>query len=447
MHSDQYLITDTPWKAILLFSFPLIIGNFFQQTYTMVDSMVVGRYVSQEALAAIGACYAFTNIFIHVATGGGLGASVIVSQLFGGKDYRRMTSAVHTALVGFLAISLGLTTVGLLVSRPAMVVLRTPSEALEPALVYLRIYFLGLPFLFLYNIVSAMFNALGKSRIPLYFLVFSSILNIFLDLLFVMSFGLGIAGVAWATLIAQGVSALASLLVLLKLLVRYQGKKKAVLFDRELAGKMWGIAWPSIIQQSTVSIGMMIVQSVVNTFGSAALAGYSSGIRIESYCCVPWNAFNAAASTYTAQNIGAGRKQRVRKGFWSVSVMVALCALGMLVTLETLAKPIMHAFLGENLTPQALAVGSAYIRWDGFFIGLLGWKMAIDGTLRGAADTRAFTIANLVNLILRVLISFLLAPVFGIRMVWIASPIGWAANALISGSHLRKTEFFRNQRA
>lgn len=442
-NNEQYLIQGKPAKVLLLFALPMIIGNLFQQTYTMVDSMVVGRYVSENALAAIGACYAFTNIFIWAAAGGGIGASVVVSHLFGEGNYRKMSKAVRTALIMFLALSVLLALVGFLIGKPVMRLLNTPEEALDPAMIYLDIYFLGLPFLFLYNIVSSMFNSLGNSRIPLYFLIFSSVLNIFLDIWFVRSFGMGIAGVAWATLIAQGVSALASLSILLRKIHGYSDGKKDGLFSWHLAKEMWSIAWPSIIQQSTVSIGMMMVQSVVNGFGAQALAGYSAGMRIESYCCVPWNAFNSAISTYTAQNLGAGKNERIRKGFFSITKMILVCSAVMLVAMQIFAHSFMVGLLGEHLSETADAVGTAYIRCDGIFIGLLGFKMAIDGTLRGAADTKAFTIANLVNLGMRVLLSFTLTPFVGIQMVWIASPIGWLANALISGMHLRKLSFFR----
>ena len=465
--NDEYLINTRPGRALFLFSLPIMIGNLFQQTYTVVDSLVVGRFVGEAALAAIGACYAFTSIFIWAAFGGGIGASVVVSRLFGERDYRRMASAVSTALIMFFIISLGLTVTGLVISRPVMTLLRTPAESLEPAIVYLRIYFLGLPFLFLYNIVSSMFNALGNSRITLYFLIFSSLLNIVLDVLFVRNLHMVIGGVAWATLIAQGLASVTSLALLLRTTNAYLRRTKAGLagtsdepanndmrsdpverprlYDRKLAASMWSIAWPSILQQCTVSIGMMLVQSVVNTFGAAALAGYSAGSRVEDYCCAPWSAFNAAISTYTAQNIGAGEMARVRRGFRSISLMILACSIGIFLVLEPAAPLIMKAFLGDNISATASSVGIAYIRWDGIFIGLLGFKMSVDGTLRGAADTRAFTIANLVNLAIRVTMAFTLAPVFGIMMVWVASPVGWLANALISGLHLRKLPFMRKQ--
>ena len=180
---NDYLIKKPPLQALFLFALPMIIGNLFQQTYTMVDSAIVGRYVSEQALAAVGASYALTNIFICVAIGGGIGASVIVSRYFGAKEYGRMKTAVFTALLSFLGISLVLGIAGLILGKQIMIWLNTPADCLDMASEYLRIYFLGLPFLFMYNVLSAMFNALGKSRIPLYFLIFSSIFNVFINIM------------------------------------------------------------------------------------------------------------------------------------------------------------------------------------------------------------------------------------------------------------------------
>lgn len=211
---NDYLITGKPLKSLLVFSFPMMLGNLFQQFYTMADSAIVGRFVSEKALAAVGASYALTNIFICIAIGGGIGSSVIVSRYFGSKNYKKMNSALSTAMLSFLFISIFLGGIGLLFCKNIMILLNTPEDTLDMAVVYLNIYFIGLPFLFMYNIISSMFNALGKSKIPLYFLIFSSILNVFLDLFMVSTLNMGVAGAAWATLISQGTAAIASFVVL-----------------------------------------------------------------------------------------------------------------------------------------------------------------------------------------------------------------------------------------
>lgn len=502
----DYLLKERPMRALFLFALPMIIGNLFQQFYTMADSMVVGRYVSENALAAVGASYSLTNVFICIAIGGGVGASVLTSRYFGAQEYKRMKLSISTALLSFLAVSLILAALGLLLGREFMIFLKTPEDILDMAVEYLDIYFMGLPFLFMYNVLSSMFNALGRSRIPLYLLIFSSVFNIVLDIYLVRSLALGIAGVAWATLIAQGISALVSFVIFLKELQAYPAsytennsssnaqadmqesqnptskirigslklqsdapetctsplvtygdssddpkaipavfpeKKSTFLRSirkyysfRELL-TMCRVALPSIFQQSTVSIGMMLVQSVVNSFGPQMLAGFSAGMRVESICIVPMAALGNAMSSYTAQNLGAKQKERVVKGYHSALKLVAFFALILCLILEAFHSSIIASFLGSDGTKVALETGSSYLRFIGFFFALIGLKMCTDGLLRGAADMKMFTIANLANLSLRVIFAVTMAPQFGIAMVWYAVPLGWLVNFLISYGEYR----------
>ena len=438
--NQDYLIKKKPMYALALFALPMIIGNLFQQTYTMVDSAIVGRYVSEQALAAVGASYSLTNVFICVAIGGGMGASVVVSRHFGAKAYDRMKTAVYTALLTFLGISILLGSVGLLCGKWIMNLLQTPADVLDLSVVYLNIYFLGLPFLFMYNVLSAMFNALGKSRIPLYFLIFSSIFNVGLDIFMVQSLQMGVAGVAWATLIAQGISAVLSFGVLLRTLRGMEEKSDSAvsgndadhIFNVTELCTMAGIALPSILQQSTVSIGMMLVQSVVNSFGSQMLAGYSAAMRVESICIVPMSAMGNAISSYTAQNIGAGQKDRVRTGYRAVTIMILGFAAMICLALELSGDRLAYLFLGADGTPAAMQTAVDCMMFMGWFYCLIGFKMTADGVLRGAGDMKLFTVANLVNLGIRVLVAVTMAPRFGIFMVWAAVPVGWTANWLIS---------------
>lgn len=432
----EYLIRERPVKALLAFAFPMIVGNLFQQFYTMADSVVVGRFVGEGALAAVGASYSLTSVFISVAIGGGVGASVITSRYFGGREYARLKRSVYTALLAFLAVSGGLGALGLATGRQIMRLLNTPAEILPQATTYLKIYFLGLPFLFMYNVLASMFNALGRSRIPLYLLIFSSVFNIGLDVYLVRAMGLGVAGVAWATLIAQGISALVAFGLFLRELAAMPARGGALFDGGELA-RMARIAFPSILQQSTVSIGMMLVQSVVNSFGAEVLAGFSAAVRVESLCIVPMVAMGNAMSSYTAQNIGAGQLGRVRRGYRAAYTIVAASAVAICLVLEGFYKPIIGMFLGRQGTPAALATGTGYLRFMGWFFVLIGLKMITDGLLRGAGDMTMFTVANLVNLGLRVCVAVLLAPRHGVAMVWYAVPMGWAANYSISYAQYR----------
>ena len=427
----EYLIHKPPVSALLIFALPMMLGNFFQQAYTMADSVIVGRFVGEDALAAVGASYSLTNVFISIAIGGGVGASVITSQTFGRRDYPRMKRSVSTALLAFLAISIALGGVGLLFSRQIMVLLNTPQNILADATTYLNIYFIGLPFLFMYNVLSSMFNALGKSRIPLYLLIFSSLLNIGLDIWMVGPLKMGVAGAAWATLIAQGISAVLSFSIFLRELKTYPGKLEGRFFDLRELQNMGRVALPSILQQSTVSIGMMLVQSVVNSFGSQMLAGYSAAMRIESICVVPMSAMGNAISSYTAQNIGAGKEDRVKSGYRVSYGIIFAIAAAICLVVQLLARPLISLFL-EAPSAAAFDTGIACVRFMGWFYVLIGLKMISDGVLRGAGDMTMFTVANLVNLGLRVVLAVTLAPRFGIQFVWMAVPAGWLVNYLIS---------------
>lgn len=439
----EYLITEKPWKALLLFAAPMIIGNLFQQFYTMVDSIVVGRFVSENALAAVGASYALTTVFISIAIGGGVGASVITSRYFGARDYQKMMLSIRTALTVFLVTSVVLGGVGLLIGKQIMIALNTPSDVLGDATIYLNIYFLGLPFLFMYNILSAMFNALGRSQIPLYLLIFSSLFNIVLDIFFVKNLMMGVSGVAWATLIAQGISAVLSFMILLRELRHYKVEEKLPFFDKVEFSLMARVALPSILQQSTISIGMMLVQSVVNSFGAQVLAGFSATMRVESICIVPMSAMGNVMSSYTAQNIGAGKRERVKQGYHTGYGIVAVFAVILCLIVELSCHPLVLLFLGEDASAAAYQTGVGYLRFIGWFFVFIGIKMITDGLLRGAGDMAMFTVANMVNLGIRVFASMIFAPRFGVEVVWIVVPIGWIANYLISFAEYRTGKWER----
>ena len=317
-------------------------------------------------------------------------------------------------------------------NRQILVWLNTPKDILAAAGTYLGIYFLGMPFLFMYNILSSMFNAMGDSRTPLCLLIFSSVLNVFLDLWFVTQFGMGVAGVAIATVIAQGTAAVISFLLLMRRLRGFEAEGAVPVYDVGILGSMVRIALPSILQQSIVSIGMLLVQSVVNGFGSSVLAGYAAGTRIESICIVPMISTGNAMSTFTAQNMGAGKPERVRRGYRAAYAIAGGFALLIGLILFFFDKQIIGAFMDSQSGTVAFETGTGYLSFIKFFFLCIGLKAVTDGVLRGAGDVVVFTLANLVNLGIRVSGAFLLAPVFGVAAVWYAVPAGWTVNYLIS---------------
>lgn len=426
------MITDPPGRALLLFALPLILGNLFQQFYNIIDSVVVGRFVGEEALASVGASYSITNVFIAIAVGGGIGSSVVVSQFLGAKQTGNMKTAISTTLINFLSVSVVLGGLGLLFNNQILSWMNTPDNVFHDASVYLSIYFIGLPFLFMYNVQASVFQALGDSKTPLYLLVFSSLLNIALDLVFVTRFFMGVAGVAIATLIAQGLSAVLSFVILIKRLKTYEMTETFRLYDWNMMFHMMRVAIPSTLQQSIVHIGMLMVQSVVNVFGSAVMAGFAAGTRIESICIVPMLALGNAMSTYTAQNIGAGKTGRVRKGYRYCYAMAGVFAVVICLIMAAWGDVFIRSFLNEGSADTAFQTGMGYVRFISFFYICIGLKATTDGLLRGAGDVVVFTAANLVNLAIRVSVAAVFAPVIGVQAVWFAVPMGWTANYIIS---------------
>ncbi|MDR0963627.1 MAG: MATE family efflux transporter [Clostridium sp.] len=468
------LVNSHPGVSLFQFAWPMILGNLFQQFYNMADSMIVGWFLGEEPLAAVGASYSLTTVFIMLALGGGIGASVLTSQYYGAKLYDKMRTSISTALLSFFTVSIFLAGVGLLLNKAILLALQTPENILGDAGIYLGIYFIGLPFLFMYNILSAIFNALGKSKIPLMLLIFSSLLNISLDLLFVAVFSMGVGGAAAATVIAQGISVCGSFLILRKTFkslayvsqveqekleqrnleqanleqlnftlqvsgsstpkIQDQGchaNQKSPLFDPHMLLQATKIAIPSMIQQSIVSVGMLLVQSVINSFGSSMLAGYSAGGRVESFCIVPMIAMGNAMSTFCAQNLGAGKLERVKLGYRYAILYVLGFAVAIVLFLQVFGASILSIFLPDDEQRVAFDTGLRYVHFLSFFYILIGLKSATDGILRGAGDI-LFMVTNLFNLTIRVTLANVLAPVWGVDAVWWAVPIGWGVNFVLS---------------
>ena len=431
-NSKANLTTQPPARSLFFFALPMIIGNLFQQFYNMADSIIVGQLVGESALAAVGASYSFTTVFIMIAIGGGIGASVLTSQYLGAGKHKEMKSSVYTFLITFAVFSILLALIGFWINPTVLKLLKTPPNIMDDAVLYLQIYFVGMPFLFMYNILSANFNALGKSKIPLYLLIFSSILNIIMDLWMVGGLGLGVKGAAIATVIAQGIAAVISFLILMRLLGTYKIEGRVDKFRSDMFVTGVKIAIPSIVQQSIVSIGMLLTQSAVNQFGSSALAGYSAGTRLESICVVPMIATGNAMSTFTAQNLGAGKPERVRKGYRAAYGIIISFGVALILISQLFYKPIVSAFVDEGSSQVAFQTGTDYFRFIGLFFSFLGFKAITDGILRGAGDIKVYMFANLVNLSIRVAVAQLCSPIWGIELIWYAVPMGWAVNYFIS---------------
>lgn len=421
----------SPVKCMLAFAIPMILGNLFQQFYNMVDSMIVGKIVGADALAAVGASTAITALFVMVAMGTGIGCSVVISQLFGAKKMEEMKTAISTALLSILVLSVILSVLGRLLSGTILRLLGTPADVFEGAKVYLDIYFYGFFFLFLYNAFSSVFNALGDSRKPLYFLLFSSVLNIGLDLLFVGKFHWGIAGAAWATLIAQGISAVLSFIVLFHKLSHISSGEFAR-YDVQMLLNMTKVAIPTILQQSMVSIGMLLIQAAVNRFGSVFLAGYTAACRIDSMAIVPMVNAGNAVSTFVAQNMGAKKQERVKQGYHIGLIMGMGIGLVIGVLMFFFGDVCIGAFMDASNDVESIAVGTKYIGMVSRFYFIMGAMNVTSSVLRGAGDMKWFMSVTLLNLVSRVILTYMFADATAGMIIMWANPIGWAIGFTIA---------------
>ena len=425
------MVTGNPTRALIAFTLPMVGGNLFQQFYNIVDSIIVGNVVGEDALAAVGASTAITMLFVMIAIGTGIGCSVVISQLFGANQLGKMKTAVSTALLSILGFSIFLSILGMVINKGILRLMGTPDNIFAEASAYLQIYFYGFVFLFLYNAFSAIFNALGDSTKPLLFLMFSSILNIGLDLFFVAELQMGVRGAAWATLISQAISAVLSFVFLMKKLA---GMKTEYFekYDVDMLKRMVTVAVPTIIQQSIVSVGMLLIQSVVNRFGSTFLAGYTAAIKIDGVAITPMVAVGNAASTYVAQNMGAKKSERIGQGYRICLVMAAGIGLFIAVLLHFAGEEFIGMFMDSASSAEAISIGAEYLSIVSLFYFVMGLMNVSNGILRGAADMKWFLACSLCNLLVRVSLTYALADVTAGQIIMWANPIGWSVGLVIA---------------
>lgn len=431
------MVTDLtegkPAKILWKFSIPMLISVIFQQLYNIADSVIVGKFAEngEDALAAVGASYPITMIFMAVAMGCNIGCSVVVSQLFGGKEYTKMKTAVTTTYIASLIMSLILTIAGLLFCQPLMELLNTPDNIFDDGALYLKIYIYGLPFLFLYNVCTGIFNALGDSKTPLYFLIGSSVGNILLDYIFVSEFEMRVAGVAWATFIAQGISCVLAFLTLVHKVKKIKTKEKAKIFSGSMLKRISVIAIPSILQQSFISVGNLFIQRVVNGFGSGVVAGYSAAIKLNTFALTSFTTFSNGLSTFTAQNIGAGKVERIKEGFKAGIKMAVMVVIPFFLFYFLCSNQAMHIFMNEG-SVEAVAIGNTFLKIVAPFYFVIAIKLMADGVLRGAGSMLYFMIATFTDLVIRVILAYTLSSFFDSTGIWVSWPIGWITAAVLS---------------
>ena len=429
---EKDLTVGNPRTVLWKFCLPLFGSIVFQQLYNIADSLVAGKFVGENALAAVGNSYEITLIFLAFAFGCNIGCSVIVSQLFGARQIADMKTAVHTALLSSAVVCGVLMVVGLAFGTGLLELIRTPEEVMADSALYLSIYIYGLPFVFFYNVSTGIFSALGDSRTPFIFLACSSTSNILADILFVTAFEMGVAGVAWATFLCQGISCVLAVLVVFRRLGKMHTEKTAKIFSWPLFRKFAVIAVPSILQQSFISVGNILIQGVINSFGTGVMAGYSAAVKLNNLVITSFTTLANGVSNYPAQNIGAGKLQRVRSGFQAGIRMVwSLCV--PLVLLYFFAGRYLVGFFIDTPTETAITTGVQYLRILSPFYFVVSSKLVADGILRGSSLMGRFMASTFTDLVLRVVLAYVLSTAMGSALgIWCAWPIGWSVATVMS---------------
>ncbi len=414
-------------QQIVLFTIPLLLGNLLQQLYNTADVVVVGQFVSSAALAAVGSSSSIINMLVGFFMGVSTGASAIISQFFGAGDMRKMRHAVHTTLFITIVIGIFSTFFGVLASPTILHLMQTPEEVVQEAVIYLRIYFLGIGALMIYNMGSAILRAVGDSKRPLYFLVVTSVINVVLDVVFVVVFHLGIAGVAWATLIAQVVSAVLVMVVLYRSHEMFGLHLKGIRYDGPMVGRILQVGLPSGFQQSVTAISNVMVQYYVNAFGTAVIAGFSAYLKIDTFLLMPMQSISLAVVTFVGQNVGAGQIDRAKKGV-GISAVLGLITNGVCcIGLWFFGDQVVGIFSSD---PEVMAYGVEIMKIMLPLYFLLGLTLIYAGAMRGFGEavppmlamTGSFVVLRQIFLFVGThLFQSMDVIIFGYPITWFAS--------------------------
>ena len=428
---NKDLTIGKPSTVLWQFCLPLFGSIIFQQLYNIADSLVAGKFIGEDALAAVGNSYEITLIFIAFAFGTNVGCSVIVGQLFGAKRFRELKTAVYTTLIAGGVLCAVLMAGGFLLSFELLHLINTPENVMADSKLYLDIYMLGLPFVFYYNIATGVFSALGDSKTPFLFLATSSTANIAVDILFVTAFRMGVAGVAWATFLCQGVSCVLAVVVVFRRFKTIGTAEKAPIFSWHLLKRIAVVAVPSILQQSFISVGNILIQGIINSFGSAVMAGYSASIKLNNLVISSFTTLGNGISNYTAQNLGAHKFDRIHAGQQAGLKLVWLLCIPIAVLYFFGGRGVVSIFM-DSPGGEAMNVGIQFLRIVAPFYFVVSAKLVTDGVLRGSGMMRQFMIATFSDLILRVVLAKQLSGMLGSVGIWLAWPIGWVVGTVLS---------------
>lgn len=416
-------------SQIFYFALPMLLGNLFQQFYSIVDSVIVGNLINKQALAAVGASFPVIFALISFVIGIGSGATIVISQYFGAKQYHNITRAVDTTYIFMFVISIFVTVGGLLIGESVFRFLALPDELLAPALEYYNIYILGAFAFFGFNTTSSILRGLGDSKTPVYFLIIATIVNIILDLVFIGYFHWGLAGAAWATVISQAGAFFTAVLYLRKNNEFMRFSLFKLVFDWRIFRQSLRIGLPTSFQQSFIAIGMMAVMGIVNQFGTNVIAAYSVAMRLNSLATLPAMTISSALSTFVGQNLGAGKIERVRKGFISTVYMSGAISVAVSLLVIVFGRSLMALFTNDEAVIQ---IGAEYLLIVGSFYLLFSTMFSITGVLRGAGATFITMISSIISLwLVRIPLAYIFSDTWGYVGIWWANPIGWGVGLII----------------
>ncbi len=423
---QQSLTEGSVSKSMLIFAYPMILGNLLQQFYNVADTLIVGRFLGPDALAAVGASFALMTFLTSILLGLCMGSGVIFSMLFGASrtDELKNNIFISFVLTGILAVAIE--ALVLFFTDPLLTLLQIPASLLDQTRSYLQIIFCGILFTFLYNFFASLSRSIGNSLIPLAFLALSTVLNIILDLVFILVFHSGVWGAALATVFSQGISALLMIFYCIRHIPFLKLQRQHLFIRRDALSRILQYSLLTCIQQSIMNFGILMVQGLVNRFGVAVMAAFAAAVKIDAFAYMPVQDFGNAFSTFIAQNQGAGQKERIRLGIRSAIAIVTIFSLTISFIVFTFADKLMLLFIQPDQV-QIIAIGAEYLRIEGACYCGIGCLFLLYGLFRGLGKPGISVVLTVVSLGTRVLLAYLLAPIpsIGLPGIWWAIPIGW----------------------
>lgn len=421
---QQDLTQGSIRTGLIRFSLPLIAGNLLQQLYNVADTLIVGRFLGNVALAAVGSAFSLMILLTSLVLGLCMGSGVVFSQLYGEGSMDKLKTAMTNAFCLIAALSVLLTVLSYALLDAFIVLLRVPPEAVPDITSYLRVIFAGIFFTFLYNFFAAALRSVGNSFASLLFLLLSTVVNIALDLLFVLVLHRGVAGAALATVIAQGLSAAGIALYFFFRLPELRPRRSNFRLDRPLLSRIASVSVLTSVQQSIMNFGILLVQSLVNSFGVATMAAFAAGVKIDSFAYSPAQDFANGFATFVAQNTGAGKPERVKQGIREAALLsLSFCAV-VSALVFIFARPLLTLFIDPD-EREILAVGVHYLRVEGVFYVGIGLLFLLYAIYRGLERAGMSVVLTVISLGLRVALAYAFAPHFGVTAIWLAIPIGW----------------------